>query len=99
MLDQSIVDELVQARIRTRVEAMLDKAIHTEYVPLEERKMRTLTPDEIRVLNALGDAWDTFLDLPVLHKEDQTAFVQTLHTAQNIVLGRPAFEWWRGPTT
>jgi hypothetical protein len=49
-----------------------------------------LMPAEERVLNLLGQAWDEFLTLPVLHPMHQAEFVSAIHEAQRLVLSRPA---------
>jgi hypothetical protein len=47
-----------------------------------------MTPEEIRVLEALGQAWNDFAALPPLHPHDADEFVRAIHAAQNIVLAR-----------
>jgi hypothetical protein len=54
--------------------------------------MRELTVKEFRVINYLADAWDSFLMLPVLHKDDENEFRTAIHALQEKVLARPAVE-------
>lgn len=48
-----------------------------------------MTPEEREVLQILGEAWNKFAGLPVLHMADHTEFSAAIHQAQNIVLARP----------
>lgn len=43
---------------------------------------------EEAVLNLLGEAWNAFNRLPVLHPCDQQEFMTAIHAAQNIILAR-----------
>lgn len=54
--------------------------------------MRDLTHDEAEVGEILGEAWNRFALLPVVHPSDRAEFVHHLHALQNIVLSRPAMD-------
>lgn len=54
--------------------------------------MRDLTKKEIMVLNALGQAWNLFLDLPIVHNDDYDEFRHTIHAAQALIQARPAID-------
>lgn len=47
-----------------------------------------LTPEEIEVNNLLGQAYNLFGKLPVIHPADKNDFVYAIHLAQNIILSR-----------
>lgn len=47
-----------------------------------------MKPEEREVLALLGQAWNKFLELPVLHTMDHQEFCHAIHAAQNIVLAR-----------
>jgi hypothetical protein len=47
-----------------------------------------MTPEEDEVLNLLGQAWNKFNELPILHHSDRGDFAYAIHAAQNIVLAR-----------
>lgn len=47
-----------------------------------------MTKEENEVVELLADAWNKFVDLPVLHKADREEFMHALHQAQNIVMAR-----------
>jgi len=47
-----------------------------------------LTVDERVVLETLAEAWNQFVELPVVHPQDQFEFMQAIHRAQNIVMSR-----------
>lgn len=49
-----------------------------------------LTPDELRVLDHLGAAWNAFVALPVLHDKDRPEFCQAIHAAQHLIAFRVA---------
>lgn len=49
-----------------------------------------LTPDENRVLETLGCAWNEYCALPPMHPHDADEFMRAIHAAQNIVLARAA---------
>jgi hypothetical protein len=53
---------------------------------------RPLTSDEIKVLQALAEAWNCFVRLEQRHPADRHEFEAAIHQAQNIVFARPAFE-------
>ncbi len=54
--------------------------------------MRSLTTDELIVMNLLGQAMIKFSQLKQAHIADDPEFGQAIHAAQNIVLARPATE-------
>jgi hypothetical protein len=58
-----------------------------------------LTEDEQRILEKLAEAWNLFLELPVLHQWDRQEFMHAIHSAQNIVQARPAMRDDRGEET
>lgn len=43
---------------------------------------------ENAVLDKLGEAWNEFVKLEVLHHADREEFMRAIHAAQNIVLAR-----------
>lgn len=43
---------------------------------------------ELRALDLLAQAWNTFIELPVLHHADREEFGRAIHAAQNIILAR-----------
>lgn len=45
---------------------------------------------ECAVLDALADAWNRFMELPVVHADDQEEFKRAIHAAQCIVAYRVA---------
>lgn len=47
-----------------------------------------MTIPEKLVLDTLASAWNQFILLPVLHKDDQDEFRHAIHAAQNVVLAR-----------
>lgn len=47
-----------------------------------------LTPEEIEVANLLGQAWNAFVKLPIVHHADRIDFEYAIRLAQNIVLAR-----------
>lgn len=50
---------------------------------------KTLTKMEQNVLDALVDAWNDFLELPVEHPDDVTEFRHGIHALQVQILARP----------
>lgn len=50
-----------------------------------------LTPDERRIIEALGHCFTAFQRLPVLHPADAYDMEHAIHAAQNIVLSRSGF--------
>lgn len=50
--------------------------------------LRELTLNERTVLDILAQAWNQFVELPVIHPQDQVEFMQAIHRAQNIVMSR-----------
>jgi len=49
-----------------------------------------MTEAEKQLVQALGEAWNAFLALPVEHQNDQVEFMWHLHALQNQVMARPA---------
>lgn len=49
-----------------------------------------LTGEEEAILLKLAEAWNLFVKLPEYHEMDRSEFIQTVHTAQRIVMARPA---------
>lgn len=49
-----------------------------------------MTADEMAIVEQLGDAWDAYLQLPVLHPSDRVDFMNAIHAAQRIVMARAA---------
>ena len=50
--------------------------------------MTTLTDQEAKVAQLLGDAWNEFLKLPIEHPLEQQEFCVAIHQAQDKVLAR-----------
>lgn len=48
------------------------------------------TEDERRLVDQLGDCWDAFLQLPVVHADARAEFRILIHRAQDMVLARTA---------
>lgn len=46
---------------------------------------------ELRVLEDLGSAWNSFMSLDAYHSDDLTDFSHAIHAAQNIVMSRLAY--------
>ena len=57
--------------------------------------MRELTEEESDVLDALCNAWDKFLELPIIHPDHQTEFRHNLHILQRMIMSRPVSEFLR----
>lgn len=55
-----------------------------------------ILPDERAVIDALVEAWNRFLTLPVEHPDDQLEFRQAIHAAQTLVLARPGRREFNG---
>lgn len=51
-----------------------------------------MTPPEREVVEALGEAWNKFLELDEIHPMDKGEFASAVHRAQNIVMARAARE-------
>jgi hypothetical protein len=49
-----------------------------------------LTDEEGDVVNALAQAWNRFVELPVEHPDDLSEFRSGIHRLQEKVLARPA---------
>jgi len=47
-----------------------------------------MTTKEIQVLELLGEAYNKFCELLVIHPRDHAEFTLAIHAAQNIVLAR-----------
>lgn len=54
--------------------------------------MRNLTTEERSILDWLGECWNRFSQLTVLHPDDADEFRYAIHNAQNIVMQRPTAE-------
>ncbi|WP_227726211.1 hypothetical protein [Yersinia proxima] len=50
----------------------------------------TLSADEQRVAQMLGDAWNQYLQLSIEHPCDRDEFCRAIHNCQRIILARPA---------
>ena len=55
--------------------------------------MRELTEEELDALNSLCDAWEKFLELPIIRPDHQTEFRHNLHILQRIIMSRPVSEF------
>lgn len=51
--------------------------------------IRDLTLNELYVLESLAAAWNSYLELPILHNDDIPDFRNAIHNAQRIILSRP----------
>ena len=51
-------------------------------------ELAQITDEENEVMNLLGEAWNKFTALPVLHGSDKADFQYAIHLAQNIILAR-----------
>ena len=49
-----------------------------------------LTPDEIKVLNLLGEAWNEYVKLDAKHPDDNDDFRRAIHQAQQLIAIRVA---------
>lgn len=47
-----------------------------------------MTPQEIKALDSTKEAWVAFMQLPVMHTDDQNDFRYHIHALQNIILAR-----------
>ncbi|MGR4892294.1 hypothetical protein ACIPPQ_14800 [Sphingopyxis sp. LARHCG72] len=47
-----------------------------------------ITPAELALVDRLGECWDDFLALPVMHSDDRREFRTLIHHAQEKVLAR-----------
>jgi hypothetical protein len=47
-----------------------------------------ITPDELALVERLGECWNVFLALPVMHDDDRREFRTLIHHAQEKVLAR-----------
>ncbi len=54
--------------------------------------------NEQKVLDSLVDAWNSFVELPVMHPDDHDEFRHSLHNLQRIIgirkLRRESHEWY-----
>ncbi|ELI8013272.1 hypothetical protein [Yersinia enterocolitica] len=50
----------------------------------------TLSADEQRVAQMLGDAWNQYLQLSTEHLCERDEFCRAIHACQRIILARPA---------
>lgn len=44
--------------------------------------------EEKELLNLTGEIWNKYLDLPILHPNDQQEFMYHLHAIQRIIMSR-----------
>ena len=51
---------------------------------------RILLAEERAVIDMLGEAWNAFMALQVLHADELPDFRKAIHDAQRIVMARPA---------
>lgn len=49
---------------------------------------KSITEEELDILNMLGDAYNLATNLPELHAFDNSEFARAIHQAQNIILAR-----------
>jgi len=54
-----------------------------------------LSNEEFAVMKALTEAWNLFLELPVIHEMHQQEFILHIHDAQRIVMSRPVSKQMR----
>lgn len=47
-----------------------------------------MTEEEKKVLKILGQAWNSFIELPICHSSDRNEFNFSIHALQNIILSR-----------
>ena len=79
------VGEVVQKRWVAsvkRTEAILLKVDRSNEFPLLEEK-------EWDVYSALSKAWNTFIELPLLHPNDNIDFAYHVNALKNIIMSRP----------
>ncbi len=50
---------------------------------------RNLTNEEAQVIATLSDAWNKFLDLPLVGQDDTAEFRHGIHALQEKVMSRP----------
>ncbi len=55
-----------------------------------------LSVEELKIINALGDVWNSFVELAVVHSSDTSEFRQAIHKAQRIVMTRPVTRQLKG---
>lgn len=55
-----------------------------------------LTDQERAVVDALAEAWNRYVDLPIEHDDDQDEFRRAIHAANAKVLMRPGRREYRG---
>ena len=56
-----------------------------------------LSPQEKIIIDHLANAWNTFLELPILHESDREEFMRAIHQAQLLVMARPVQSQLRTP--
>ena len=59
-------------------------------VPSATPSAGDLTQEEQRIIDCLVDAWNRFVELPVLGQWHSHEFMHVIHQAQRLVLSRPA---------
>lgn len=47
-----------------------------------------MTSLEVKAIEATKEAWNAFMDLPIMHPDDQNEFRYHIHAIQNIILAR-----------
>jgi hypothetical protein len=47
-----------------------------------------MTPDELKCLDLLGEAWNAFVALPIEHESDHREFQHHLHVLQRHIMAR-----------
>jgi len=50
----------------------------------------SLTSAEIKLCEKLGDVWNDFCKLQIMHPSDETDFMNAVHLAQYIIMKRSA---------
>lgn len=56
-----------------------------------------LSSQERIVIDHLVEAWNAFVELPVLHPSDREEFMRAIHQAQLLVMARPVQAQLRAP--
>lgn len=49
-----------------------------------------LTEEEFQLAKDLGEIWNRFLKIDIVHPSDQAEMANAIHKCQNIILSRPA---------
>lgn len=56
-----------------------------------------LSSQERIVIDYLAEAWNAFIELPILHQSDREEFMRAIHQAQLLVMARPVQAQLRAP--